>query len=160
MSGDELFSIPEQHGWKLWNESIMKPVRIQLSRKKGFRLTSPNEMPVVVVSRPSAWGNPYKVGEIMSDPKYKYINGCGEKFELRNGGIWISDSATAVRAFRHWLSLNKEGRDRSLELRGKNLACWCPLWDRNGLRVPCHADILLALANENYSTPTRKEEVL
>lgn len=29
------------------------------------------------------------------------------------------------------------------ELRGKNLACWCPL-DR-----PCHADILLELANQD-----------
>jgi hypothetical protein len=28
-------------------------------------------------------------------------------------------------------------------LRGKNLCCWCPL-DR-----PCHADVLLELANEN-----------
>lgn len=28
------------------------------------------------------------------------------------------------------------------ELRGKNLACWCPL-DR-----PCHADVLLELANQ------------
>ena len=27
------------------------------------------------------------------------------------------------------------------ELRGKNLACWCPLGG------PCHADVLLALAN-------------
>lgn len=26
-------------------------------------------------------------------------------------------------------------------LRGKNLACWCPLG------APCHADVLLALAN-------------
>lgn len=27
------------------------------------------------------------------------------------------------------------------ELRGKNLACWCPL------SSPCHADVLLELAN-------------
>lgn len=27
------------------------------------------------------------------------------------------------------------------ELRGKNLACWCPL------NQPCHADVLLKLAN-------------
>lgn len=29
------------------------------------------------------------------------------------------------------------------ELRGKNLACWCPL------DQPCHADLLLALANDD-----------
>jgi hypothetical protein len=28
------------------------------------------------------------------------------------------------------------------ELRGKNLACWCPL------DQPCHADVLLELANK------------
>jgi hypothetical protein len=29
------------------------------------------------------------------------------------------------------------------QLRGKNLACWCKLGD------PCHADVLLELANED-----------
>jgi hypothetical protein len=33
------------------------------------------------------------------------------------------------------------------ELRGKDLACWCPLVDKDGNRFPCHADILLAIAN-------------
>lgn len=35
------------------------------------------------------------------------------------------------------------------ELRGKDLACWCPLEDDAGNRVPCHADVLLELANRN-----------
>jgi hypothetical protein len=33
------------------------------------------------------------------------------------------------------------------ELRGKNLARWCPLADEQGRSVPCHTDVLLALAN-------------
>ena len=32
-------------------------------------------------------------------------------------------------------------------LRGKDLACWCKTTDRDGNRVPCHADVLLELAN-------------
>jgi hypothetical protein len=32
-------------------------------------------------------------------------------------------------------------------LRGHDLACWCPLVDADGNHVPCHADILLELAN-------------
>lgn len=36
------------------------------------------------------------------------------------------------------------------ELAGKDLACWCPLVDENGLRVPCHADVLLELANPGW----------
>lgn len=31
--------------------------------------------------------------------------------------------------------------DVQRELRGKNLACWCPL------DQPCHADVLLEVAN-------------
>jgi hypothetical protein len=33
------------------------------------------------------------------------------------------------------------------DLRGKNLACWCPIVDKDGNPVPCHADVLLELAN-------------
>jgi hypothetical protein len=32
-------------------------------------------------------------------------------------------------------------------LRGHDLACWCPLVDAQGRPVPCHADVLLELAN-------------
>ena len=33
------------------------------------------------------------------------------------------------------------------ELAGHDLMCWCPLEDAAGYRVPCHADVLLELAN-------------
>lgn len=53
--------------------------------------------------------------------------------------------AQSVQAFREWFTSTKEGKALAKrareELRGKNLACWCPL---NG---PCHADTLLAAAN-------------
>lgn len=97
----------------------MNPRRIRLSRKKGFRL--PPE--TVVVSRPSKFGNPFKVG----------VDG---------------DAAECVRLFEaetHRDSpgcrLRFTGTDL-LGLRGKNLACWCRL------DQPCHADVLLRLANE------------
>lgn len=32
-------------------------------------------------------------------------------------------------------------------LRGKNLACWCAIVDIDGKPIPCHADVLLDLAN-------------
>lgn len=34
-------------------------------------------------------------------------------------------------------------------LRGKDLACWCPLTDKDGNPAPCHADVLLELANKD-----------
>jgi hypothetical protein len=53
--------------------------------------------------------------------------------------------AEAVAAFRRWIDEDPAGRQLAAEarvaLRGKNLACWCPL---NG---PCHAEVLLDIAN-------------
>jgi hypothetical protein len=43
-----------------------KPIRLQLSRKKGFRLDAAshaaNGLPAVRVCRPGRWGNPYRIG--------------------------------------------------------------------------------------------------
>jgi len=33
------------------------------------------------------------------------------------------------------------------ELRGKDLACWCPLTNKDGSPHPCHADVLLEIVN-------------
>lgn len=52
------------------------------------------------------------------------------------------DPATAVRFFRRYVGSAGYCNARALkELAGKNLACWCPLGQ------PCHADVLLELAN-------------
>jgi hypothetical protein len=113
------------------------PFRVTLSRRAGWKMP-PN---TVSVARPHKWGNPYVIGQVMQDEMYRYINGCGESFEIRDG-IWIPDAETAVRAYRHWLLLHpakiKELRD---ELAGKDLACWCKFG------TPCHADVLINLAN-------------
>ena len=101
----------------------MTPQRIQRKRTKGWR-TPPN---TVYVGRPSKWGNPFTINP--DDP--------------------LSHAAIA-QWFRQWLDGELpefiDRRNRILvdlhELRGKNLAFWCPL-DK-----PCHADVLLKLANE------------
>lgn len=96
--------------------------RIQLQRTKGWRMPSNT----VKVTRPGRWGNPFRIGEV----------------DRRTGGTM--DAATAVERFTEALV---HGRLRSSEadarqiLRGKNLACWCRPGD------PCHADILLDIAN-------------
>jgi len=94
------------------------PHRVQLSRKKGFRLP-PN---TVSVARPGPWGNPYKVGE---------VHNC----------VHIHDAQMAVEYYR---SLADKGLMRIKirnALAGKNLACWCKLGEW------CHADVLLEIAN-------------
>lgn len=94
----------------------MNPQRIQLSRKKGWR--KPDN--TVVVSRPSRWGNPWKVGRDGSAVQ------CIERYRrFVNGNIWSFPNKEVIQ----------------FNLRGKNLACWCKIGD------PCHADILLEIAN-------------
>ena len=37
--------------------------------------------------------------------------------------------------------------EKITELRGKDLMCWCPLEDEDGNPIPCHAEVLLEIAN-------------
>jgi hypothetical protein len=92
------------------------PVRIQRKRTAGWKMP-PN---TIYVGRPTMWGN----------------------FVAK--ACCIEDRAEAVAAYRGWIdevaSDSWKGRAR-IDLRGKNLACWCRL------DQPCHADVLLELAN-------------
>ena len=106
------------------------PCRVQLSRKKGWRMP-PN---TVSVARPTKWGNPWKI-DAYYDAGFQGTEGHARQ--------------TCVDAFRawhlrerHWAhGCNQPSPPDPTELRGKNLACWCPL------DQPCHADVLLELAN-------------
>ena len=99
--------------------------RIQLRRSKGWR----KPVGAVVVSRPSKWGNPYALSS------YKY-EGPFDEADAR---------AKAIRDFEAALELGGilpfTAADVRRELRGKALACWCPL------SKTCHADVLLRTAN-------------
>ena len=75
----------------------------------------------VSVARPGKWGNPFRIGD-----------------------FGIPDAAMAVFVFKQWMTDRKQAGVKlpdPSELRGKNLACWCKL------DAPCHADVLLELAN-------------
>ena len=75
----------------------------------------------VYVGRPTIYGNPFKVTPERS-------------------------RSEAVACYRIWLQSGAPGAIRVLEalpkLQGRDLACWCPLDGE-----PCHADVLLELAN-------------
>lgn len=99
--------------------------RIQMSRAKGWRKPEG----AVYVGRPSRWGNWHKVGM--------------EPYDARP---IPKDAAEAVANFRadvEWMKENdRENFNRWIApLRGKDLACWCKAG------APCHADVLLELAN-------------
>lgn len=84
----------------------------------------------IYVGRGSRWGNPYRVG----DPHPIFG--------------WPMKAFEVVALYRalvepHVLLL----RVMDGSPRGHDLVCWCPLVDENGHRIPCHADVLLELAN-------------
>lgn len=115
------------------------PERIQLRRTKGFRLRdiSPN---AIVVARPTKWGNPWVV-------HMHTLARCGP--DLIHCPPYIADDrADAVRKYRHALLYPlmydppmPDVDEIRYQLRGHDLACWCP-------PGPCHADVLLGLAND------------
>ena len=108
----------------------MTPGRVRLSRKKGWKLP-PN---TVSVARPGRWGNPFSV-----------VADAAPGTPVGTRYTAMPSVAKAVAAFRRWIEDSPEGQRLAAEaretLRGKNLACWCPL---DG---PCHAEVLLDIAN-------------
>jgi hypothetical protein len=124
------------------------PKRIQRRRSAGWRKPEG----AVCVTRPSIYGNPFRVGSPYCGPTIRQAN----------------TPAEAVAAFRDWVgrdTLDPAMWDRGLivahaalkaalangDLVGRDLACWCPLIDEHGDRVPCHADVLLELASKRES---------
>ena len=67
----------------------------------------------IYVGRPTKWGNPFKTGDRVQDVDF----------------------------FKRHRPYNLTVRNIKRGLKGKNLACWCPL------DQPCHADVLLEIAN-------------
>jgi len=119
------------------------PIRIQRKRTKGFNLQaqSPDGRPVVSVCRPGKWGNPFKVGEYGSIHEARRGHAfatCSKNFNLQSSAVHIVTAQHAVNMFRALLTANYTSVE---ELRGKHLACFC------ALDAPCHADVLLELAN-------------
>ncbi|WP_026618308.1 hypothetical protein M728_000343 [Ensifer sp. WSM1721] len=115
---------------------MTKPVRLQLSRRKGFDLQthskSINDLEAVHVGRPGPWGNPFVVGK-HGDAAY-----CVDLYKALLAGLLRVGADPDLEALERTRRFAAENVD---ELRGKNLACWC----RPG--APCHGDVLLELAN-------------
>ena len=91
----------------------------------------------VYVGRPSRWGNTARVGD------------CADcRMGEHEGPHHPMTAADAVQNYREieeamiWAESQVINPvDLYEDLRGRDLACWCPL------DQPCHADVLLELAN-------------
>lgn len=107
---------------------IGRPKRIQLRRTKGWRKPEG----AVVVARPSRWGNPFRV--LTNTPAGRAEAADAFRRTLTDVIETPFDLPAPIE-----IRIIAESID---ELAGKDLACWCPL------DQPCHADVLLALAND------------
>jgi hypothetical protein len=118
----------------------MSPKRIQMTRSKPWRPENPE---AVIVSRGSKWGNPFRVGKPI--PKvWLHMELDRGDTEQYLGDVNIPDRAEAVRLYEKYAAPDPSAGGIA-ELRGRDLACWCPI------DQPCHADVLLRLANEAMS---------
>lgn len=116
-----------------------KPQRMQLSRHAGFNLQQAsralNGLPARLVTRPGKWGNPFTIAATAE--RYGLDEAAAQARAVDLCGQWLRGTLdpnlspgpvpplAAIRA----------------ELGGHNLACWCKAG------TPCHADILIELAN-------------
>jgi hypothetical protein len=151
----------------------MSPGRIQRQRVTGWRIPEG----AVYVGRPTQWGNPFIMyGLVRYGPRHLARFGRAWDYEGRitvagtRHDLYLSDSdvvetyvreatpAELVEMYRLTLTEPTAGMCRAYpshrgqllsvtpadirrDLAGKDLVCWCPL------DQPCHADVLLEMAN-------------
>ena len=108
----------------------MSPQRIQRQRTKGWRMPEG----AVYVGRGTKWGNPWRVGQIakVETPSLNTL-----EWWLHREFLITPELAVAL----YRAAFTPDADLIRTELAGKDLACWCPL------ESPCHADVLLELAN-------------
>lgn len=121
------------------------PKRIQRQRTKGWKMPKN----AVYVGRPTKYGNPWQIEPLkfegqtdwwVNEPDFisSLRTFCSSRKVAQRFAVW---------KFRRWVRLGFVPFNLE-DLRGKDLACWCPL------DQPCHADVLLELANPDIVRAT------
>jgi len=136
------------------------PVRVQLRRIKGWRMPENTRS----VARPGPFGNPFDLSSadhcwtalahgFKADPAgrraasvwmFRQWIWCGKAVANAGNGIYIEKDGTSepIAVSPPIVAPAPPSVERiKAELRGRNLACWCPP------DQPCHADVLLEIAN-------------
>lgn len=102
-------------------------LRIQRKRTKDFRLPGG----AVWIGRASAWHNPFPWPQMF------------RAWLLLGWTRPTKETPQELAARRTWII------EHLHELRGKQLACWCPV----GTVKECHGDVLVQLANNQLPQP-------
>lgn len=119
-----------------------KPQRIQRRRTAGWRMPEG----AVYVGRPSRWGNPFTVTHtsqgwtVTDDNDVEY-----DDWPTKRAAQLHAVSLFAELSVDYGISFDSD--EARAELRGKDLCCWCPI------DQPCHADVLLEIANDGEVAP-------
>lgn len=115
--------------------AVALPPRIQRRRARGWRMPEG----AVYVGRPSLFGNPFAHAD--------------RAIATRMFRVWLTGGLRTLPLFdcRKVLPGRLAGVRREIlaelpQLRGRPLACWCP-------PGPCHADVLIELANAGEGAP-------
>lgn len=105
----------------------------------------------IYVGRPSRWGNPFEVGRFFTSQL------AVDAFIVHIASYFGWADRTIRRAFHPLPVESAEFREWLAPLVGHDLACWCSLCEAHAdgrplgvecpLDMPCHADVLLELAN-------------
>lgn len=100
------------------------PQRIQRRRTKGWVMPAHS----IYVGRPTIWGNPFTCNgdRALAVSRFRERVRDSRRIEVcgPTGYYYVQPSMSQIR-----------------QLTGLDLACWCPL------DSPCHADVLLDIAN-------------
>lgn len=113
------------------------PSRIQRRRTAGWKMPEG----AIYVGRPTKWGNPFQV--VRDGRFWTVVDNNGVDYREPING-WAEKSTAIIRSvelFEMDVQLGLAPYPLE-ELRGHDLACWCATGQ------PCHADVLLRLANE------------
>ncbi len=98
------------------------PHRVQLKRTKGWKMPENT----VKIDRTTRWGNPFTPADSGSVANAVSNHAAWMKGELAAPDGTVPPPVDEIRS----------------ALRGRHLACWC------ALDGPCHADLMLRIANE------------
>jgi hypothetical protein len=128
------------------------PSRIQRSRAKGWLMPER----AIYVGRPTRWGNPFVAHDWQAAFRAVALGCRGDRAGRNEAAVklyrlWLTSEGTEVEIDRRdfWqrevMTVQTPPRptieDIRTALRGHDLACWC------ALDLPCHATVLIELAN-------------
>lgn len=108
---------------------MAEPKRVRMTRKQAWRHLHPD---AIIVARPTKWGNPCRIGSLIR---------CSSAGRSWTRQMTAEDAVSFFEVDLRNDLLSFGIADVRAELAGRDLACWCPL------DQPCHADVLLEIAN-------------